>query len=74
MHLSFANIIVETNIKVVPINNAKDSSSPRNNTPKNILIIGSKVPSIEEDETPIIFMAFRSRIIEVMVEIIDIPK
>jgi len=65
---------VEINISILPINNAKDNFSPRNNAPKNILIIGSKVPSIDEDETPIIFMAFRSKIMEAIVEIIDIPK
>ncbi|GKX68414.1 hypothetical protein rsdtw13_36720 [Clostridium sp. TW13] len=70
----FANIIVDVNISILPSNNAKVSFSPKNKIPKNILTIGSKVPSIAEDETPIISTALRSKIIDIMVEIIDIPR
>ncbi len=73
-HLSFANIIVEINIKALPTNNLNDIASFKSNIPKNTLVIGSKVPNIEEDDTPINFIAFKSRIIDNIVEITEIPK
>jgi len=53
--------------------NENVSFSLRNSTPKNTLTIGSKVPSIDEDDTPIMSIAFKSKIIDSIVETMEIP-
>lgn len=54
--------------------NENVSLSFKNSTPKNTLTIGSKVPSMDEDDTPIMSMAFKSKIIDSMVETMEIPR
>lgn len=55
------------------MSNENVSFSFKNNTPKNTLTIGSKVPRIDEDDTPIISIAFKSKIIDSIVETMEIP-
>lgn len=64
-----ANMTVEDNISVQPIIKAKEKSSFRKITPKIMLIIGSKVPKIDEEVGPIISMAFNKKIIDAIVVI-----
>lgn len=65
---------MEINISALPIINENVSFSFKNSTPKNTLTIGSKVPSIDEDDTPIMSIAFKSKIIDSIVETIEIPR
>lgn len=56
------------------MSNENVNFSFKNNTPKNTLTIGSKVPRIEDDDTPIISIAFKSKIIDSIVETTEIPR
>lgn len=72
--LLFVNIIVEINIRIFFINNVNDNCLLRNKIFKNMFIIGLKVLSIDEDEIFISLVVFKSKIIDVIVEIIDMFK
>lgn len=74
LFLSLAKIIVEITISVLPKIKAKLNFSSKKITPKNMLIIASKVPRIEAEVEPISSIALSKRIIENIVEIIDSPK
>lgn len=65
--------IAEIIIRILPTNKDKVSFSFNKITPKIILIIASKVPSIDAEPDPIKSIAFRSSTIETIVEITDRP-
>lgn len=70
---SFESIITDASIKVVPIIRVAVSFSLNNKIPIIILTIGSKVPSIDVEDAPIIFSALTNNPIEIIVEIKEMP-
>ena len=67
--LSLAKITVDININIAPIISANVSCSLNIIIPITILTIGSKVPRIDADDTPINFIPFNNSTIESIVEI-----